>query len=177
MKYIMLFEAYSSYQEKIMDDLLDKISKNGVDSLTPEEKNMLQKLDTIESPEVKKLLNNNGDDDEILGGFDDKTGKAFFSDENVINKKYFDSSKEICFLLKQIIDDKENVIYMGEIHFRGIIYTGYISKNKKTEYFDYAFIEDKNGVEFEPTEYDLHYEFDDLIQDVIYDESTNSNMA
>lgn len=179
MKYVLLFEAYTSHQEKIMDDLLDKINDFGIDSLTPEEKNMLNNLDTIESPEVKKLMNNDDDDENrgnFISGLSDATSKAFLSGENVVNKKYFDTTKQICFLLKQIIDDGDDIIYVGEIHFKGVIYNGYISKHKETESSMFAFVED-NGKEFDPTEFDLHYEFDDLIQEVFYDENTNSNIS
>lgn len=178
MKYLMLFESYTSHQEKLMDELLDKISNFGMDSLSPEEKNMLKNLDTIESPEVKKLMSNDDAENsgEYISGFSDATAKDFLSGKNVINKKYFDTTKQICFLLKQILDDKDDVIYAGEIHFKGVIYNGYMSKHKETESSMFAFIED-DGKEFDPTEYDLHYEFDDLIQEVFYDENTNSNIS
>ena len=56
MKFLMLFEEYSSYQTKVLDNLLDKISKSGMGSLSPEERNQLKNIEDVESPDVQKLL-------------------------------------------------------------------------------------------------------------------------
>jgi hypothetical protein len=169
MKFLMLFEEYSSYQTKVLDDLLDKISKSGIDSLSPEERKQLKNIDDVKSPEVQKLLKN--DDVET-----EPSKASTFDVKNIINKKYFDSTKEICFLLKNIDDtDEYGVLYMGDIYFRYKVYHGYIVKVKETESADYNFISDNSEI-FEPSEYDLHYEFDGLIEEVFYDENINKNL-
>jgi hypothetical protein len=161
----MLFEEYSSYQTKVLDDLLDKISKNGVDSLTPEEKIQLKNIEDIKSPEVQKLLKNN----------EEPAEQSIFDSENIINKKYYDSTNEICFLLKKIENESTGVVYIGEIHFRYKIYKGYLVKDKETEQSDYKFISE-NDEEFDPVDYDLHYEFDGLIEEIFYDDTINKNI-
>jgi hypothetical protein len=168
MRYLMMFEAFNEsltkHQEFTMNNILDKISKDGVDSLTPEERKMLNNIEDIEAP-VPDILK----DTEIPdGGYGNKVS---------INKKYFDSSKKIAFLLKEVTDKNDEVMYFGEIHFQGDIYIGEMTKNKETEQPFYLFINTKNGEEFEPSNYDLHYEFDDLMQEVFYDESINKDLA
>ena len=166
MKFLMLFEAYTKYQEKTLDEILDKISKYGMNSLTPDEKNILGNIEDVKSPEVQKLLKK--DENE-------PSETSIFNAENVINKKYYDTTKKICFLLKNISEEDNSVIYIGEIHFRYKIYNGYLVKDIETEQSDYKFMTD-SGEEFEPADYDLHYEFDGLIEEVFYDENINKNL-
>ena len=78
MKFLLLFEEYSSYQTKVLDNLLDKISKSGMNSLSPEEKNQLKNIEDVKSPEVQKILKN--DEEE-------PSENSIFNGENIINKK------------------------------------------------------------------------------------------
>lgn len=168
MKFLMLFEAFSNYQTKVVDELLDKISKNGVNSLSPDELNKLKDVDNIKSPSVKALLKDDGEDET-------PADSSIFDIENIINKKYFDSTNQICFLLKQIEDESTGVVYFGDIHFKYKIYKGYLIRDKESESSDYKFMSE-DGEEFEPAEHDLHYEFDGLIEEVFYDENINKNL-
>ena len=149
MKHLMLFEAYS----KIHDDILDKISKSGFDSLTPREKKIISNIDMdydepeeIQKPTIKPKYNN-----------------------QFLNKKYTDTTGKITFVLKEIDDEEKEVNYSGILYHNGLIYNGYMSKDKETDapYFDFK---TANGDEFYPANYNLHYEFDDLMQEVFYDD-------
>lgn len=165
MKHIKLFEEYiggkhySNYGIKTMDELLDKISKQGIDSLTDEEKERLSQFDTLSQPEPEQKEINKTEEIDTVSN---------------INKKYYDKTKEIGFILKEISDDDKEVYYSGTLFFRGVQYNGYFSKDKKTDAPFYSFIS-SDGKEFHPADYDLHYEFDDMIQEIFYDENHNQN--
>lgn len=84
-------------------------------------------------------------------------------------KTYTDSSDSIDFNLYSVKDETDSIKYLGEVWFDGIKYDGYIEFVKSTGQPIHNFT-DSEGNEFDPTEYDLHYQFDDLIQNVIDDE-------
>jgi hypothetical protein len=148
MLHIKLFEEYNT--KPIIDTILDKINKTGYNSLTNDEILILNQMDDIKTIDEPKKI--------------EYQQKEF-------NKKYYDSTKKICFVLSNI--DKnintDEIYFYGNIYFRNNIYYGYISYDIESESFLYEFI-DKNDNEFEPMEYNLHYEFDKLIQKIIYDD-------
>lgn len=151
MKYLMLFEEYTTYH----DELLDKISKYGIESLTDKEKEALKNLDNPE----------------------DETEKVELQAQKILkevnkNKKIYDKTKKIGFQLTKILDTESQRIYIGNIYFRGKKFEGYMSIDKETHSPHYDFISSDKMI-FEPAEFDLHYEFDDMMEEVFYDDQIN----
>lgn len=146
MKYIKLYENFNT--TPAVDKVLDKISKSGYNSLTDQERlivNMMSDMRTIDDkPQYKEIR---------------------------INKTFTDSTDTIRFVLDYVISNSNENIYHGAVYHADIRYTGTIIKNKETEVYTYDFynITDFDDI-FEPVEYDLHYEFDNLIELIIYDE-------
>ena len=91
------------------------------------------------------------------------------SNQDSIIKTYTDSSDSIDFNLRRVNDEVDSIKYFGEVIFDGIEYKGYIEFIKSSGQPIHNF-NDSEGNEFDPTEYDLHYQFDDLMQEVIDDE-------
>jgi len=163
MKHLMLFEAYTSYQTKLMNDLLDK----GYNNLSEIDKEKLRNIDKQKEPKVQKdpdvqrLINPRGE----WRGTKDKLDN--FKPQN---KEYTDSTDTIKFKLVATAETPEFDVYQGEIHYDGVEYFGYVFKDKVTEEQTYKF-QSMDNREFEPADYDLHYEFDDLLQQICYDEN------
>lgn len=144
MKHVMLFEKYTKYQEKEADRLLDKMLDQGEESLTPDEIKRLKELDSLAQPDPTKQDN----------------------DKRVVRKDY--TVDDIIFTLKDITSNDKIESYNGVIRFGGVTYNGYIMRDIETEQAYHYFI-DNDGVQFEPTEVDLAYEFDDLMDEVFTD--------
>lgn len=160
MKHILLFETfsetnYSSFQKRTIDELLDKMVANGIDSLTQPELDTLKNADQIEDK-------------------NDKSNTKAFN----FNKVYSDTTGGLVFNLTSVEYSDIEVFYYGTLNFKHISedksvydikYRGYVYKDLETESVEYSFV-DLNDEQFDPSEYDLHYEFDDLIQQVAYDD-------
>ena len=161
----MLFEAYTSYQTKRMNDLLDKGFKN----LTASEKDELKNIDKLKEPVDKPVesapVNTGAKSRE---DFDSDMGD--FVNQKKQDKIYTDSTDTVIFRLIETSECKTHYVFKGAIQYNDDLYFGYIFNDRVTEEPTYKFTNMK-GVGFEPADHDLHYEFDDLLQQVIYDET------
>lgn len=104
MKHLMRYEGYSSKER--LDDILDKISKYGIKSLTPLEKEF---LDSHQS----------GNQEELHDKLSKKESETTFEDDNGLFKFEFDSCED----------------YGDEVHYIGTLYVPDISwsTGKKVE--------------------------------------------
>lgn len=119
-----MFEYYISKQEQILNQLLDKINKNGKNSLSKEE---LSFLDNYPNEELS-----NETDKKIV----------------IKNKKQFSDELFEFFLTDIDIDSYTNdVIITGDFHFKSIIISGYFIVNQETEQiFPYFYDDMKNTI-------------------------------
>lgn len=157
----MLFEAYTSYQTKLMNDLLDK----GYNNLSEIDKEKLRNIDKQKEPVAEPVQ-----DSPIKSRGEWKGTKDKFDNFKPQNKEYSDSTETIKFKLISTAETPEHDVYQGEIYYDGVKYFGYIFKDKVTEEPTYKF-QSMDNREFEPADHDLHYEFDDLLQQIVYDEN------
>jgi len=120
-----MFEYYTNKQEQILNQLLDKINKNGKNSLSKEEMSFLD----------------NYPNEELL--YSDK-------DDNIVinNRKHFSDELFEFFLSDIDIDSHTNdVIISGDFHFQKLSISGYFIVNQESEQiFPYFYDDMKNTI-------------------------------
>lgn len=160
MKYLMKYEGYSSKER--LDDILDKIKKYGMSSISSSEKDFLDSHSTGNELEVHNRLTK----EESVRLFEDDNG--YFSFEHNETEDYGDEIHYIGVMyvpnLKFANGDEIN----GELEGRLIVYdNGQISINfSKT---------DKDGDDYDIFEFceGLEYELDDFIEYIIQELKEN----
>jgi hypothetical protein len=139
MKYVLLFEYFSKH-----DDILDKISKNGVNSLTPEEVNLLKNINKVQpQKDMFKTLE--------------------IKKENDI---YFDIEKNIIFKLLKVVEHNGALFFNGIITFEEEKFTGHILYDESENYKEFEFYS-RHNENFDPKQY--YKEWEKIMEQVIND--------
>lgn len=136
MKYVMLYEYFTNH-----DEILDKISKSGIDSLTDNELNILKNVNINTTKQENTNININIKDD-----------------------VYYDNDENIKFkLLKTVM--KNGVLYFnGKILFEDEVFTGHILYDEGENYYEFEFYTNHNE-SFDPK--DFYKEWEEIMKTVI----------